>query len=147
MAELDSTELHIRDTPQYFFDTGMIEEIQNITRTVHSPVMFDGNPVIKKDRPWEHHVNMHADDYKVWRDDGGVFHILYSDFDIDHDNMLAVLAAGQRVGDAGGRATGGVDHHIDAVTSDHRHGVVGNKRLADVGADTCVFGARRIQVG
>ena len=30
MAELDSTELHIRDTPQYFFDTGMIEEIQNI---------------------------------------------------------------------------------------------------------------------
>ena len=39
MADLDSTELHIRDTPQYFFDTGLIEEIQNITRTVHSPVM------------------------------------------------------------------------------------------------------------
>ena len=74
MADLDSTELHIRDTPQYFFDTGLIEEIQNITRTVHSPVMFEGNPILTKDRPWEHHVNLHADDYKVWRDDDGVFH-------------------------------------------------------------------------
>ena len=85
MADLDSTELHIRDTPQYFFDTGLIEEIQNITRTVHSPVMFEGNPILTKDRPWEHHVNLHADDYKVWRDDDGVFHLLYTDFDIDHE--------------------------------------------------------------
>ena len=46
MADLDSTELHIRDTPQYFFDTGMIEEIQNISRTVHSPEMFEGNPIL-----------------------------------------------------------------------------------------------------
>ncbi len=88
MADLDSTELHIRDTPQYFFDTGMIEEIQNITRTVHSPVMFEGNPVIKKDRPWEHHVNMHADDYQVWRSDDGRFHCLYSDFDIDREKAI-----------------------------------------------------------
>ena len=48
MADLDSTELHIRDTPQYFFDTGLIEEIQNITRTVHSPVMFEGNPILTR---------------------------------------------------------------------------------------------------
>ena len=85
MAALDSTELHIRDTPQYFFDTGLIEEIQNITRTVHSPVMFEGNPILTKDQPWEHHVNLHADDYKVWCDDDGVFHLLYTDFDIDHE--------------------------------------------------------------
>ena len=85
MADLDSTELHIRDTPQYFFDTGMIEEIQNITRTVHSPAMFEGNPILIQDKPWEHHVNMHADDYKVWRDDDGVFHLIYTDFDIDHE--------------------------------------------------------------
>ena len=85
MADLDSTELHIRDTPQYFFDTGMIEEIQNISRTVHSPEMFEGNPILIQDKPWEHHVNLHADDYKVWRDDDGVFHLLYNDFDIDHE--------------------------------------------------------------
>jgi hypothetical protein len=34
MPEIDSAELHIGDTPQYFFDNGMIEEIQNITRSI-----------------------------------------------------------------------------------------------------------------
>ncbi len=87
MAELDSTELHIRDTPQHFFDTGMVEEIQNITRTVHSPEMFEGNPIIVQDKPWEHWVNLHADDYKVWRDDDGGFHCLYTDFNIDRDKL------------------------------------------------------------
>jgi hypothetical protein len=87
MAELDSTEFHICDTPQFFFDNGMIEEIQNITRTIHRPEMYEGNPIIDQDRPWEHALNMHADDYKVWRDDHGVFHCLYSDFDIDYEKL------------------------------------------------------------
>jgi hypothetical protein len=38
--------------------------------------------------------------------------------------VLAVFAAGQRVGDAGGRAAGGVDHNIDVVAGDHRHRVI-----------------------
>ena len=69
MAELDSTDLHIGDTPQYFFDNGMVEEIQNVSRTIHRPEMCDENPLIEQDRPWEHALNMHADDYQVWRDD------------------------------------------------------------------------------
>ena len=40
---------------------------------------------MNQDRPWEHHVNMHADDYQVWRDDDGAFHLLYTDFDIDRE--------------------------------------------------------------
>jgi hypothetical protein len=87
MAELDSTDLYIGDTPQYFFDNGMIEEIQNVSRTIHRPEMCDENPLIEQDRPWEHALNMHADDYQVWRDDAGVFHCLYSDFNINHEKL------------------------------------------------------------
>lgn len=87
MPDIDSTELYICDTPQFFFDNGMIEEIQNITRTIHRPELHEGNPLIDKDRPWEHTLNMHADDYKVWRDDHGMFHCLYNDFDINHEKL------------------------------------------------------------
>ena len=57
VTALDSTELIIGDRPQYFFDNGLIEEIQNITRTVHAPKQLDENPVLQLDRPWEHFTN------------------------------------------------------------------------------------------
>ena len=48
----DSTMLLIGRTPQYFFDNVILEQIQDVTRSVHSPVKEPG-PLIQKDKPWE----------------------------------------------------------------------------------------------
>jgi len=54
VSQLDATQLVIGDAPQYFFDDGMIEEVQHVTRRLHRPVSVDGSPFIQRDRPWEH---------------------------------------------------------------------------------------------
>ena len=87
VTALDSTELIIGDRPQYFFDNGMIEEIQNITRTVHAPNQLDENPVLQLDRPWEHFTNFGADDWAIWRDDDGGFQCLYTDMALDREKL------------------------------------------------------------
>ena len=87
VTALDSTELIIGDRPQYFFDNGLIEEIQNITRTVHAPKQLDENPVLQLDRPWEHFTNFGADDWAIWRDDDGGFQCLYTDMALDREKL------------------------------------------------------------
>ena len=87
VTALDSTELIISDRPQYFFDNGLIEEIQNIIRTVHAPKQLDENPVLQLDRPWEHFTNFGADDWAIWRDDDGGFQCLYTDMALDRDKL------------------------------------------------------------
>ena len=84
---LDSTELIIGERPQYFFDSGLIEEIQNIRRTVHAPKQLERNPVLQLDRPWEHFTNFGADDWALWRDDDGAFHCLYTDMALDREKL------------------------------------------------------------
>ncbi len=87
MTGLDSTELIIGERPQFFFDNGMLEEVQNVTRTVHSPRQIQGNPVLQQDRPWEHFTNFGADDWALWRGDDGGFHCLYTDMRLDREKM------------------------------------------------------------
>ncbi len=65
MIGLDSTELIIGERPQCFCDNGMIEEIQNITRTVHAARQHEQNPVLQLDRSWEHPTNFGADDWAL----------------------------------------------------------------------------------
>jgi len=84
---LDSTELIIGERPQYFFDSGLIEEIQNIRRTVHLPIQLERNPVLELDRPWEHFTNFGADDWALWQDDDGDFHCLYTDMALDREKL------------------------------------------------------------
>jgi hypothetical protein len=52
MNFMDSTMLLIGRTPQYFFDNVILEQIQDVARSVHSPVKEPG-PLIQKDKPWE----------------------------------------------------------------------------------------------
>ena len=85
MTGIDSTELIIGERPQYFFDGGLIEEIQNIRRTVHAPKQLKRNPVLQLDRPWEHFTNFGADDWALWRDAVGGFHSLSTDMSLDRD--------------------------------------------------------------
>ena len=46
--------------------------------------------------------------------------------DVDHHDVLAVLAGPKGVADAGGRAAGGVDHDVHERAGDQRVGVVGD---------------------
>ncbi|MNQ76383.1 hypothetical protein D3C85_912200 [compost metagenome] len=51
-------------------------------------------------------------------------------FHVDHDDVLAVFAAGQHVGDAGGGLPGGVDDDVDLGAGDDGKRVVAEENLA-----------------
>ena len=90
MSELDATSLVIGHAPQYFFDDGIIESVENIKRTVHKPVKFEGNPLITRDRPWEHFVYFGSADHAIWRDDSsGQFRCLYGNWKFDRAKHAA----------------------------------------------------------
>jgi hypothetical protein len=91
LPPLDSTELIIGTAPQFFFDNGLIEEIQNVTRTVHSPQKHLQNPLIRRDQAWEHVVDFNSSDYQVWKDnETGRFHCIYRDLNIDTEKLARV---------------------------------------------------------
>ena len=84
MTDLDTTLLVIDDQPQFFFDDGIVESVHNLTRNIHRPEKVDANPLIKKDKPWEHFVYFGSADFALWRDaDSGQFRCLYSDWNLD----------------------------------------------------------------
>jgi hypothetical protein len=83
MEFVDSTTLIIGDIAQYFFDNAVIEQIQDITRTVHSP-QKESEPLIKKDRPWERVLNLTVNGWTILRDSAsGEFKCWYDDFPVD----------------------------------------------------------------
>ena len=87
-AWVDTTELVIGEAPQYFFDDGIVESVQNVTRTIHRPVKAAENPLLVKDRPWEHVPYFGSADFVVWRDaDTGQFRCLYTDWDFDREKL------------------------------------------------------------
>ncbi len=84
MSLRDSTELIIGDEPQFFFDNTLLEEVQNVTRTMHVPKKHGWNPLIKRDQPWEHVVDFNSSDYQVWIDQvTGRSHCIYRDLHIE----------------------------------------------------------------
>ena len=86
---MDTTELHVGNQPQYFFDDGIIESVHNLTRTLHRPEKTDANPVIQSDRPWEHLTYFTANGSQVWRDAAtGKFHCLYQSWKFDRDKRV-----------------------------------------------------------
>ena len=88
MPEIDTTELLIGDKPQFFFDNGIIEEVQNVTRTMHRPKKVNDRPLITADRPWEHVTYFTGVDWALWRDPGANrFHCLYTDMKLDREKM------------------------------------------------------------
>jgi hypothetical protein len=65
---IDSTMLHVGQIKQYFFDDVIVESAQNITRRVHRPSRERKDPVIRKDRPWEHVTYFTVSSWRVIRD-------------------------------------------------------------------------------
>ncbi len=88
MSQLDSTGLIIGDAPQFFFDDGIIEEVQHVTRRLHRPASVDASPLIQRDRPWEHVPYFTGMDCSLWRDhETGRFHCTYTDLRVDRERL------------------------------------------------------------
>ena len=79
----DAAMLNIGRDKQLLVDDLVIESVENICRTWHKPVKFQGSPLIKQDQPWEHIIYTNCSDYKVIHDpEAGLFKCWYSDWKI-----------------------------------------------------------------
>jgi len=88
MSSIDSTSLIINDVPQYFFDNGVIEQVQDLTKTIHSPKKQPG-PIIKKDRPWERIPYLTVNGWSILHDSvSGEFKCWYDDFPVDTQEVV-----------------------------------------------------------
>ena len=79
---VDSTNLYVRDAVQTFIDNVVIESVQDVTRRWHTPEREGTEPVIKKDKPWEHVTYFTYSNYAVLRDpEDGLFKCWYEDLE------------------------------------------------------------------
>lgn len=80
LAAFDSAQLIIGDVPQYFFDNLVIEQVQDLTRTLHRPVK-QSQPILKRDKPWEKNLYFTVNGWTVLRDSqSGEFRCWYDDW-------------------------------------------------------------------
>lgn len=78
----DSSQLFVQDYVQTFLDNVLIESSQDVTRRWHKPQRHSEEPVIKKDRPWEHSLYFTYSNHQVLRDpQDGLFKCWYEDLD------------------------------------------------------------------
>jgi hypothetical protein len=88
MPFADSVMLTVGNVPQYFFDNLVVEQTQDITKTVHSPAKQPG-PVIYKDRPWERNPYFTFNGWSVLRDENtGKYMCWYEDWPIDPKEVV-----------------------------------------------------------
>ncbi|MAE64990.1 MAG: hypothetical protein CMJ18_12035 [Phycisphaeraceae bacterium] len=95
MDYMDSTMLVILDHPQLFLDNLMVEASHDLTKTTHQPSRDPVNPLIRKDRPWEHVPYFTCSNHVVLRDArDGIFKCWYEDL-IDHSGRTYLVEARQ----------------------------------------------------
>ena len=84
----DSSLMNVGDQRQLFFDDLLIESVQDITREIHQPYKYEGNPLIVKDKPWEHVVQFRSSGYTVLRDPKDkLFKAWYTDEGFTNENL------------------------------------------------------------
>lgn len=64
----DATLRHVGLKKQLFFDDLLFEAAQDITREFHQPRRVPENPLIVRDKPWEHVLYFRTSSYRVLRD-------------------------------------------------------------------------------
>ncbi len=82
MNHLDSSFLHIGKNRQLFFDNMIIERVQDITRTVHTP-RAEPEPLMRADKPWEQVTYFAVCTYHILRDRDGRWHCWYGIWNYD----------------------------------------------------------------
>jgi hypothetical protein len=104
MTDPDSTMLRVGGKKQLFFDNVLLEAVEDITRTVHTPTRHDPGPVLTADRPWEAVPYFSPGTWNVIHDEAdGLFKCWYSDWHYDrerereiaglHDERIRLLYA------------------------------------------------------
>ena len=95
MDYMDSTMLAILDYPQLFLDNLIVEASHDLTKTTHKPRRDAANPLIIKDRPWEHTPYFTCSNHVVLRDSrDGLFKCWYEDL-VDHSSRKYLVEARQ----------------------------------------------------
>lgn len=80
MIPTDSGMLKIGNQCQTFFDNVLLETVQDITREYYSPKKEESNPLLVKDKPWEHIILCRTNSYRVLYDKNDMlFKCWYSD--------------------------------------------------------------------
>ena len=93
MNYMDSTMLAIGDNTQLFLDNLIVEASHDVTKTTHQPRKDPANPLIIKDRPWEHLPYFTCSNHVVLRDSqDGLFKCWYEDL-IDHSGKKYLIEA------------------------------------------------------
>ena len=79
--KFDPTMLNIGREKQIFIDDLVIESVENISRTWHQPVKTEENPLLVKDKPWEHMTYFSCNTWHVVRDPkDNLFKCWYTDW-------------------------------------------------------------------
>ncbi len=90
MSNHDTSTLFIGEETQYFLDNAIVEVADNVTRTIHHPTPIDQNPLIQRDKPWEHVTYFSCNSWNLRRDrETGQFHCFYTDFKLDRERLVA----------------------------------------------------------
>ena len=80
----DSVYRRVGTRRQFFFDDLLLQQTQNLTRRFHSPQPVSDQPVLQKDKPWEHVLLFSCNTWNVIRDpEDGLFKCWYEDWEID----------------------------------------------------------------
>ena len=102
MSKLDAAMLHISRNRQLFLDSLILEQVQDVTRTLHRPQKVAENPLVSADQPWEGVTYFACNTFQVVYDaKDDRFKCLYTDWHWDakeyakrrnwHDTDISLL--------------------------------------------------------
>ena len=83
-----STPIHIGHKPQLFVDNHLVEYVNFVTRTMHQPQKYDGNPVLRPDKPWEILPYLRTNTSVHWDERERLFKCWYEDMGWDYDTFM-----------------------------------------------------------
>jgi hypothetical protein len=89
----DATLLNVGLKKQLFFDNLLVESVQDVTREFHQPRKSAENPLLVKDRPWEHIIYARTSSDRVLRDPkDNLFKAWYTDWWLTNEQVLNGLS-------------------------------------------------------
>lgn len=78
----------IGQKPQLFVDNHLVEYVNFVTRTLHQAEKFDGNPILRRDKPWEILPYLRNNTHVHWDEREKIFKCWYEDMAWDYDLFM-----------------------------------------------------------